>query len=782
MKEKEKKQKINIIFNYSSIQLTEDMINILNRGLNFSILPLNLDLTQILTDFHQFERSMIWREFWYGREDEKNKTVPIFKIVKRNLPKNHKTPDGLSNFLGAVKSELVDPKNRKKGSLNIPQSELKALKELIKLQKERHIVIKPCDKGAGVIILDFEEYIKACETHLNAILDVPNEPSKKYYEKVDILKVEEAKLIIDQVLKEGYDNDILNREEFTAMSPENKGPGRFYCTFKVHKKHAEGTTPPERPIISCSGSLTENIGLYVEHQIKYLAITHDSYLQDTPDFLRHIEELNSKMTLPENAILVSMDVSALYTNIPLSEGLECTREALKRRKNKEVPTEFIIRLLEIVLTYNIFEFNQQLYRQIIGTAMGSRPAPPFANLFMAGIIDKKIKDIIQSYENNNESLQLKLFKRFLDDLFFVFIGSTQVLHKLICDINSIHPNIKLTMEHTSIPGELNPCECPEKPSISFLDTSLIVQDGKIYTDLYKKPTDRNQYLLPSSCHPPHCVKNIPFSLAMRIVRICSLPDKRDERLEELRKLLRERNYREGMVDAAIKKARAVPRDQALRYVAKQVTHTRPIYSVTFDSRLPNISAILHKHWRSMTKMDPYLQDVFPKPPLTAYRRQRNLKDFAIRAKVYPRNGHHEKRKLEGMKKCNKPCQACPFIQEGKFIKSETFTWKIRKSVNCESKNVIYTIECNLDKCKQRYIGETERFLKKRISEHVGYVKNKITKKSTGNHFNLPGHSLSNMKVTVIEKVKKVDLNYRKEREHHHIRKFKTHYKGMNRMP
>ena len=62
------------------------------------------------------------------------------------------------------------------------------------------------------------------------------------------------------------------------------------------------------------------------------------------------------------------------------------------------------------------------------------------------------------------------------------------------------------------------------------------------------------------------------------------------------------------------------------------------------------------------------------------------------------------------------------------------------------------------------------------------MRNKITKKSTGHHFNLPGHSLSNMKVTVIEKVKKVDQNYRKEREHHFIRKFKTNYKGMNRMP
>ena len=54
------------------------MEKVLNRGLNFCILPLNLDITQVLVDFHRFERSMIWYEFWYGREKQ-NKPTPIFK-------------------------------------------------------------------------------------------------------------------------------------------------------------------------------------------------------------------------------------------------------------------------------------------------------------------------------------------------------------------------------------------------------------------------------------------------------------------------------------------------------------------------------------------------------------------------------------------------------------------------------------------------------------------------------------------------------------------------------
>ena len=69
-------------------------------------------------------------------------------------------------FLCAVKSEITDPRNRNETKCNIPPEEVAALKEVIRLQKERIITIKACDKGAGIIILDFVEYIEACDRHL----------------------------------------------------------------------------------------------------------------------------------------------------------------------------------------------------------------------------------------------------------------------------------------------------------------------------------------------------------------------------------------------------------------------------------------------------------------------------------------------------------------------------------------------------------------------------------------------------------------------------------------
>ena len=122
-----------------------------------------MDLTQVLVDFKRFERTLTWQEFWHGRDQTEERKEPIFKNKKRNMPKNYIS---LQTFIGAVKSEIMDPLNRNKIPCNIPIEEVNALKELIKLQRDRIIVIKACDKGAGIIILNFDNYLKACYSHL----------------------------------------------------------------------------------------------------------------------------------------------------------------------------------------------------------------------------------------------------------------------------------------------------------------------------------------------------------------------------------------------------------------------------------------------------------------------------------------------------------------------------------------------------------------------------------------------------------------------------------------
>ena len=180
----------------------------------------------------------------------------------------------------------------------------------------------------------------------------------------------------------------------------------------------------------------------------------------------------------------------------------------------------------------------------------------------------------------------------------------------------------------------------------------------------------------------------------------------------------------------------------------------------------------------MIMNDQHLKQVFTAPPLVAYRVPANLRKKLIRSKLTPENVR-PKRQLNGMKKCRN-CPICPFVCEGKLVRSNETpeVVQITAPVNCQTKNIIYCITCK--KCSEQYIGTSERTLQKRFSEHRDYVKNENLSQATGWHFNKKGHSVSDMSVTIVEKVFSDNESLRLERESHYINRFNTKYQGINK--
>ena len=115
--------------------------------------------------------------------------------------------------------------------------------------------------------------------------------------------------------------------------------------------------------------------------------------------------------------------------------------------------------------------------------MGTKPAPSYADIFMARRIDNLIIALAQKPGST-----LSLFKRFLDDIFSIYQGTSKNLHLLFDEMNKQHKSIKFTMNHTSPPNEAveDRCNCKYQCSIPFLDVLCSIQDGKIETDLYRK--------------------------------------------------------------------------------------------------------------------------------------------------------------------------------------------------------------------------------------------------------------------------------------------------------
>ena len=157
--------------------------------------------------------------------------------------------------------------------------------------------------------------------------------------------------------------------------------------------------------MGCDGP-TEKLSSFVDKLLQPIAQQQKSYLKDTTYFVNFIE--NTKV--PAEVILVSMDVTSLYTNIPQEEGIDtvCRAYEIFYRNEPPIPTQLLKRALRLILQENSFQFNGKNYLQTHGTAMGTKMAVAFSNIFM----NKVDTEILSQSE-----LKPRVWKRFIDDIF-----------------------------------------------------------------------------------------------------------------------------------------------------------------------------------------------------------------------------------------------------------------------------------------------------------------------------------------------------------------------------
>ena len=248
-------------------------------------------------------------------------------------------------------------------------------------------------------------------------------------------------------------------------------------------------------------------------------------------------------------------------------------------------------------------------------------------------------------------------------------------------------------------------------------------------------------------------------------------------MEELKQLLLDRNYKLKIIDAAISKVKNFSRSEALKRVVRPPTN-RPVFPVTHHPSLPSIPQIVNKHYRTLIQ-NPTMAETFKNAPMVAYKRPRNIKDYLVKTKLPP-PATRPKRILPGMHKCNRrrTCVICPYIKEGRKFKSNfsSKSVEITRHHTCEALNCIYLIQCK--KCNQQYIGETKNFYI-RTQKHLSDAKTGKDN-AIGEHFNSPGHSVSDMTFTVIEMLNRTDIQYRKTKESWYIEQWNLKYKGLNR--
>ena len=491
--------------------------------------------------------------------------------------------------------------------------------------------------------------------------------------------------------------------------------------------------PPGRPIISANDSPTERISQLADHFLQPLLPENRSHLKDTTDFLRKLANLPK---LP-NSLLVTLDVTSLYTNIPNDEGIEAAVQKLNQHRPGHLkPTNANIgRILDLVLKLNNFQFYDTNYLQIGGTAMGTKVAPSFANIFMAQFEEENV--YTQPY-------QPAFYARFIDDIFLIWQHGQTELDKFVDHLNSCHPTIKFTQESS-----------PEL--IHFLDTTVHMEsDGSIWTDLYTKPTDSHNYLNYQSAHPIHLKRSLPYSQLLRLRRICTHTKDFLKHSGMILFHFDRRGYPRDLLQKALDKALSKSREDLLPDRVHTTTNQPNQPFVLTTQYSPHYTALqetVRKNWDLLTRSSTTKRLAETKI-VTGYRRPKNIRDILVKAKISAKKPKTNPPKPNSQtRNCciRKNCNYCPLLDvSGKIVSHYSGrSYTTKSNVTCKSSNLIYCISCM--KCGVQYVGQTKNRLMDRFQGHNQSIKDNDPRSEVARHFNLPSHEgKRDMKIHILD--------------------------------
>ena len=477
------------------------------------------------------------------------------------------------------------------------------------------------DKTSTILIMNKTDYIKEGERQLNNI----------HYQETEYPDLSSLKNQLMTIIKTLKNEKQIDQKtyEFLKQTENVQDIGTMYLLPKIHKFTPEqlfkftqegmgNTLIPGRPIIAQCNTLATYIGKFIDHFLLEYVQSQNTYVLDTPDFIRKIENT----PIPNDAILVVYDVTSMYTNMEIHKLVNAVDQTLPNLIHKDplppIKKKYIIQLLKIAVENNYFQFNGKTYLQVIGASMGFIASPQICDIRMFQITSK----MMESFPYPDSIL---FHGRFRDDGFLIFKNHPQAIDAFFEIANNQHHLLKFTWQMSDF-------------EVTFLDTTVFkgqrfMTQNILDIKTYRKPTEKFLYLERSSHHPEATFKALLKGEIIRIIRTNNNEDTRKEQFQLFKSKLMERNYKELEIDAIFQANCDKPRENLLlKQHHEPRDHNSPIFISTYDKRIKNLNKILSKHWNTFSESSEHKR-ILPYPPMVAFRKNKNIKDLIINAKL-----------------------------------------------------------------------------------------------------------------------------------------------------
>jgi hypothetical protein len=722
-----------VTVNLSNLHLSQTDIDLLDKGLSFIPTLNSVPLFRFYEAQNRLIRNLKIKDYFSTRPskdyDYRNKkftpasnwSPPDHHVGQATLDKEIITSTESIFTRSKIHKNRFLILNNKRHNLTNPEKIA-----LDNINRSDSIVIKPADKGGATVILNKSSYLNEAYRQLNNV---------NYYLKLDRPLLNNNVEKINKVLKNMVSDGLISSKQFKFLKANDSDRARiFYLLPKIHKtreKWPQTDMPEGRPIVSDCGSESCRISQFIDSHVRPISFNHFAYIKDTYDFISKVRG----RTVPREAILVTGDVTALYTNMNLDRTLRVTNDALTMHSTNAKLNQYLLELLEITLKNNDFQFNGDFFLQICGTAMGKSYAPGLADLYLQELDHKACYD----------STLLDSYFRFLDDIFFIWYGSVAELKEFENYLNTLIPGIKISFNFSTT-------------SVNYLDTTIYKSNDStgehstLLTKVYFKETDTHQLVHKLSFHPKHTFRGVLKSQLLRFKRISSSPTDYNDACKILFDALSKRNYSKSFL-------RKMKRDiwalaETDRKIVRSETQNLPIV-IPFCST----GNLLARQWKTSIGKNTKFHNF---RLITAYCNSRNLRKTLVRSSLNTADSNNSagggtntvavEFTNPGMHNCSSSrCRACNYIVPSNVFKSSfnRRSFNIKSKFTCKSSNIIYLITCK--QCGMQYVGQTGRTLAERICDHLSNIR---TRKPTpiSLHFNLPNHALTDLSITAIEQI------------------------------